>query len=80
MTRPHWFAREWLWWIQSWLLCAIGVFLYNANDHRGDLGELLLVTFLVSLALSVPLYVAFGIIRITFWAIHETNEGHGNNP
>lgn len=69
MTRAQRFAAEWLWWVCCAMVSIGGVFMYLIDDFKSDLREGAMLIVIVGLAVSIPLYLVTGAIRLTLWAL-----------
>lgn len=54
------------------LFSSCATFLYLAANAPGDLSEMLLITAIFAVVGGIPLYLIVGIIRITLWAMRES--------
>ena len=75
MTRAQRFAREWLWWVCGAMISVVGTFLFLTPDSEPS--EAALLAAIIGLAISIPVYLVTGAIRLTLWAIVQVDGTQG---
>lgn len=73
MTRAQCFAREWLWWVCCAMVSVAVTFIVMMPEFPDDPREGAMASLFVGLAMSLPLYLVTGAVRLTVWALNVNN-------